>query len=754
MSFTRLMRDWLLPDTVCQRIAKLDPADFLASSEVVSWWVAGIAVLADWIGSNTEVFNYLNDPEADIATYWLEAQAKAHRALALTGVVMPARQKLLSSSDLFPGIAKLSPLQLWTDQQALETGPQLHILEDVTGAGKTEAAMILTHRLMANGSADGFFLGLPSMATANAMYGRLAEFYQVLFGSDASLALMHGQRTLVEAFANSIIRTGPAEHDKRQGDESATQRCLSWLADHNKRSLLCPAGVGTIDQALLAVLQSKHQSLRLLGLARKVLVVDEVHACDSYMQGTLENLLTFHARAGGSAILMSATLPMASRTALLNAFAKGAQAQTQAPTKTRAPEPALDAFPLATTWAASQPQRLVEQAIATRESVRRTLGLRYFSDRSLLVQEIVAALKRGQCVAWIRNTVADALDAQAELSTYVDLETITLFHARFALGDRLDIEDEVLKKFGNESTPALRRGQLLIATQVVEQSLDIDVDWLVSDIAPIDRVLQRAGRLRRHVRTAAGERLTYPGATDERGPACLWVYGPVWTEQPSVSWLKDALPKASFVYPNHAQVWLSAKALQASEISMPDDARKLIEGVFGSDIDEPEGLTLSSTKALGKHYSDVSQARMNGIKQGSGYTRTNFDWTADSVAPSRLGEESVEVLLGVWHGDELQPLRQDKVAHPWAYSTLRVARRLINEADPEVRPARSAAIEAIKAGLPSGGKWLVLLPMEPTPSGFSASAIGAPSTNGQPTKSAVLWHYSRTTGLLLAKQVT
>src|SRR5690606_26506584 len=144
-------------------------------------------------------------------------------------------------------------------------GPQIYLMEDVTGSGKTEAALTLTHRLMAHGVADGFFIGLPTMATANAMYGRIADVYRKLFAGDASLVLAHGRKTLVEDFAASIIEPGQDEGDARQGDESATRRCLRWLADHNKRALLAPAGVGTVDQALLGALQSKHQSLRLLG---------------------------------------------------------------------------------------------------------------------------------------------------------------------------------------------------------------------------------------------------------------------------------------------------------------------------------------------------------------------------------------------------------------------------------------------------------------------------------------------------------
>jgi CRISPR-associated endonuclease/helicase Cas3 len=136
------------------------------------------------------------------------------------------------------------------------------------------------------------------------MYGRISEVYQQLFAGDASLVLSHGQSRLVEEFATSILPAIDPEADGRQLDETAGARCAVWLAEHGKRSLLSPAGVGTIDQTLLAVLTSKHQCLRLLGLFRKVLVVDEVHACDAYMQRVLETVLTFHACAGGSAILL------------------------------------------------------------------------------------------------------------------------------------------------------------------------------------------------------------------------------------------------------------------------------------------------------------------------------------------------------------------------------------------------------------------------------------------------------------------
>lgn len=372
-SFVDAMRTLLLTPAAASVPHAHDAIGFLKVSKELSWWVAGLAVLADWIGSNSDVFAYRDEPRTSIGNYWAEALTLAEFALRHSGVLPIGRQALRSFGELFPSIAQPSPLQNWASTVSLSSGPQIHLLEDVTGAGKTEAAVILAHRLLAAGCADGFFIGLPTMATANAMYGRIAEVYRLLFDGNASLVLAHGRKTLVEDFAATVIKPGAEEGDTQQHDESATSRCTRWLADHNKRALLSPAGVGTVDQALLGALQSKHQSLRLLGLARKVLIVDEVHACDAYMQRTLEILLRFHARAGGSAILLSATLPERMKTALLTAFATGSQQ--------RAPGLSSQAYPLATSWSATSPMDLVEAAIDTRPDVRRRVQVKYVELR-------------------------------------------------------------------------------------------------------------------------------------------------------------------------------------------------------------------------------------------------------------------------------------------------------------------------------------------------------------------------------------
>lgn len=715
----------------------LTPREFYRVSQELSWWLAGVAVLADWLGSNTDFFPYRANFEnpTPLAEYWTHAQQRAAKALDAAGVLPSSVKKGLRFSNLFPDISVPSPLQEWSAKVEIASGPQIHMLEDVTGAGKTEAALMLAYRLMSAGEADGFFIGLPTMATANAMYGRIAEVYQALFAANASLALAHGNRNLVEAFAASVVPSGTEEGDDRQADDTATARCTAWLADHNKRALLAPAGVGTLDQALLAVLHSRHQSLRLLGLFRKVLIVDEVHACDAYMQGVLQTLLEFHARAGGSAILLSATLTRRMKQSLLDAFAKGLALAS--------PKLQESAYPLATTWCAAQPEAPVEQPLPARAAVCRQLAVHQAENEIAVIEKIFSELAQGRCVCWIRNTVADAMAAYEQCRGRSPDERLTLFHARFALRDRLDIEERVLGSFGPASQPEGRRGRLLIATQVVEQSLDVDFDFVVSDLAPVDRLLQRAGRMCRHTRDTQGKPLGSRSARDGRGTPCFWVFGPTWADEPESTWFKQALPKAAVVYQHHGQLWHTARVLRAGRVTMPEDARSLIEGVFSADVPIPFGMQRNANVAEARGYAEASLAQQNTLKLGGGYTRGGMDWWSEAKTPSRLGEATVQVLLARWDGDQLRPWAQGK--HGWAYSSLRVSERLVSRAAEPGSAARKAAYEQAMQEVPGKGAWSVILPLESTSQGWVGRAWA--SGGERKPERLIEWLYDSAMGL-------
>lgn len=696
--FIKAMAARLLSDEA-KRVPELTGDGFEDISPSLSWWFAGLTVLADWLGSNTTFFAYHTEPGC-LDAYWDEARVKAREALAATGVlpVPVAQDKTLR--DFFPYIENASPLQAWAQSVELPNTPQIYLLEDVTGAGKTEAAMILAYRLMAQGAAQGFFVGLPTMATANAMYGRVCEVYQKLFDGDASLALGHGFRDLVERFAESVLPPGPSERDAAQRDDTASARCTAWLADHNKRVLLAPAGVGTVDQALLAVLHSKHQSLRLLGLFNKVLIIDEVHACDIYMEGVLKVLLRFHASMGGSAILLSATLPNRMKSGLLRAYAGGSTSGLALP-------PLEEAYPLATRWCQGDAE-LLQEKLASRPNVSRTVKVRYLCDKEQLYADVLAALADGKCVGWIRNTVGDAVDAYTHLVRHIAPEKITLFHARFALGDRLKTEEKVLTLFGDKSSPDQRRGRLMIATQVAEQSLDVDFDVLISDLAPIDRLLQRAGRAHRHIRDAVGERLRQSDAVDQRGGSSLWVLAPPWTEAPAGDWYGASFKAAQYVYDRHDQLWLTAKALQEGQFSMPGDARRLIEMVYSGAEEVPATLHEGAIKAEGEGWAHASQAQMNSLPFDKGYTRGEVgDWWADTKTPSRLGEETREVMLAKWVDGHL--LRWDH--RVWPYSMVKLAARKMGNIELTGSDKEREVYDALLKTLPSEGKYCTLLPL-------------------------------------------
>nr|WP_084089616.1 CRISPR-associated helicase/endonuclease Cas3 [Erwinia oleae] len=621
-----------------------------------SWFLAGIVTLADWLGSNEHYFPFLSSP-LSLDEYWTIACSRAGNALSH----LPASSLTSSFSGhhaLFPFINTLTPLQQCASSINIDaSGPQLFICEDVTGAGKTEAAMIITHRLFSAKKGAGLYVGLPTMATANAMYRRLGSAYHALFdeGARPSLVLAHGGRHMSAAFSESVWQERESGNDNYTAtDLSASSECHSWFADSRKKALLAEVGVGTIDQLLMAVMPFRHQSLRLAGMRGKVLLLDEVHAYDSYMVRLLEGLLKFHAAQGGSAVILSATLPAGLREKLIAAFNAGAGFS-----------PALLAPDAGYPWLSHLSSTgLSEQLLETRKEVRRCVSVNWIHDSDRAIDIIYQAVRTGECICWIRNTVDDALTAFRRLMAEgkIPEENLLLFHSRFAFGDRMAIEEKTLDWFSKDASPKQRHGKVLIATQVVEQSLDLDLDNMISDLAPVDLLIQRAGRLQRHIRDAQGRcKASLP---DERPAPVLHLLAPEWQEQAERGWLGDELRGTGFVYPDHGALWRTQALLrQKGQIRMPEDARFLVDGVYEELIPVPPGLEAVSVDVFAGILSKRAIASQNLLHRDKGYDRESSDflWDDEREFSTRLGEISTDIYLA-WLDDEgkLQPMvRED-----------------------------------------------------------------------------------------------
>jgi CRISPR-associated endonuclease/helicase Cas3 len=676
----------------------------------VSWLFAGLLVLADWIASG-DGFPYVAET-MDLSLYWNEyALPQARAAVAGCGVLPPPPSAACGFFDLLPhlrGEKQPTPLQAYAmDAVGRGGGPRLFLFEDVTGAGKTEAALLAAHALMAAGEAEGLYIGLPTMATANGMYARLTDSYRALFAQapDAppSLMLAHGARGIHDGFLGSIglERGVPGAADTDASGDAPDNResgafCAAWLADNRKKALLAPCGVGTLDQALLAVLPAKHQCLRLLGLGRSVLVADEVHAYDVYTSKLLETLLTFHAGLGGSAILLSATLPCALKQRFADAFCRGAGYPAQVLTEAR--------LPVATRLAADGFSET--ELPRTREIA---LDIETTDDPERVFALLAAVHRAGGCAIFVCNTVDRAVAATKKLRTLLPPGDVMLFHARYALCDRLAIEERVLRIFGKASMPETRRGKILIGTQVLEQSLDIDGDFIATELAPMELLLQRFGRGQRHIRDWRPE-----GFATAR--AC--VLAPRAVDTPPPDWGEAEVGKGLFVYPDRGLLWRTSKLLAAHpRIELPEHARELVEDAYNQEkFPTPEVFEASAQAREGKAWSEASLARANALRFEHGYGAEAADgrWHDDRVVPTRLGEptETLRLLRVVGDGLELWA-GPGRDAATCARSELSVPAWRVADTEPDA--AWPQRLEDFAATLPDKGRWVKLFPLSETP---------------------------------------
>lgn len=440
---------------------------------------SGLVSVADWIGSMSENFSFI---EGDLPAkdYAGQAAKKAKAALEKLGWLgWQTTGQLLPFAAMFPATPNPNPIQTATfaaaDGKEL---PALVILEAPTGTGKTEAALFLADTWLQKQAGKGIYIAMPSQATSNQMYERVGKFLMGRYPNESiNLHLVHGAALLREE--ESAQPQGIAQDENSL---EGTVKAESWFLPR-KRTLLAPFGVGTVDQALLSVLQTRHFFVRMFGLAQKVVVFDEVHAYDTYMSTLFERLLRWLRSIGTSVILLSATLPEQTRRSLVSAWLGAGPANLP---------PA--GYPRLTVVSAGQ----VETQPLPAPSSRTVLLNWVEPDPQAIATHLADQLKEGGCAAVICNRVRRAQEIYQAVKDQgiVEPQHLILFHARFPFAWRDEIEKRVLALFskgGNRPYKAI-----VVATQVIEQSLDLDFDYMLTDLAPIDLLLQRAGRLHRH----------------------------------------------------------------------------------------------------------------------------------------------------------------------------------------------------------------------------------------------------------------
>ena len=459
----------------------------------------GLCILADWIGSNTDWFPFVSEPRAD---YIEVARYRARSAITKIGLDVSAQRQALSNElpafhELF-GMGGESPNAI---QQAAVDAPldeQLVIIESETGSGKTEAALLRFAMMYRGGLVDGLYFALPTRAAATQLHERVNEFVRRLFSPDN----MPTTVLAVPGYLKADDATGQHLNgfDVLWDDElDQAERGRRWAAESAKRYLAAQVAVGTVDQAMMGALKVKHAHLRSASLARNLLIVDEVHASDAYMSRIIRALLDSHLDTGGYAVLMSATLGSVARRQWLSSGHIVAQEVQPLKEAIDAPYPAVS-------MRDGSGEQITPAGENQREKAVGMTALPFIEEPDQVAKLALEAAQAGAKVLVIRNTVSVAIQTQGALEIIAgnDNELLfaldgvpTLHHSRFAADDRRALDGEIERRLGKSSSAA---GFVVVGTQTLEQSLDIDVDMLITDLCPADVLLQRIGRLHRHDR--------------------------------------------------------------------------------------------------------------------------------------------------------------------------------------------------------------------------------------------------------------
>ena len=457
----------------------------LPNNEPFKHFVAGLFALADWVGSDRRAFPFVPAFDAD---YWARARQQAHERVRSIGLcALNRRLRNVGFDAILPG-AMPNAMQCAIADAPVDE--RLLILESETGSGKTEAALWRYARLRKGGQVEGLYFALPTRAAASQLFHRVNSALRNMFFDPPEAVLAIPGMVAAGSATGQLL---PDWNVLWDDDAGAGKHPARWAAEHATRYLAAEVAVGTVDQAMLAALCVKHAHMRGSALARSLLVIDEVHASDAYMRRIQTALVDQHLALGGHVLLMSATLGAVARMQWL---------ETALPELRQAadtPYPAL--------WMKGSPQPVAPHVHANSNHAsnreKRVLLQEHKGwDGEAVATRAIEAARKGARVLVIRNTVREAVNAwQAVVEGAPDLLLQVaggpaLHHSRFAAEDRQLLDRAVEGALG-KAAPR-NEGLIVIGTQTLEQSLDIDADYLITDLCPIDVLLQRIGRLHRH----------------------------------------------------------------------------------------------------------------------------------------------------------------------------------------------------------------------------------------------------------------
>lgn len=520
--------------------------DSFSGDSAAIWWLAGLATVADWIGSDEDYF--LPAPGTSV-----DAAASARHALDSIGFTLSLTTQGLTFEQMFG----FPPNEMQENAIQVITGPGVYVIEAPMGMGKTEAALGAAYHLLAAGKASGIYFALPTQATSNRIHLRMNDFLERIAPDYGKSRLIHGNSWLMQ----ESLPFRPAASGSREKSADDARNGRDWFASA-KRALIAPFGVGTVDQALLGVVAAKHFFVRHFALAGKVVIIDEVHSYDLYTGALIDRLVETLEGLGCTVIVLSATLTGKRRNQIVAAPGNGR-------------EDAEQPYPLISGRMEGDSLAPVVAAAPAPRSVAVE-----FVSPDIAAKEAADLARAGLAVLWICNTVGSAQRQYRQFTELLgDAVPVGLLHSRFTHIHREAHENTWMGRFGKDS--ATRCGSILVATQVVEQSVDLDADLLVTELAPTDMLLQRLGRLWRHDR---GERLA-------KGPrVCIIEETSSLNElrQLSPVEIKKILSNKAFVYDPYIllrslEVWRGQ-----SDVAIPGQIRTLIEETYRDREEEPE----------------------------------------------------------------------------------------------------------------------------------------------------------------------